>query len=133
MSEAPKPLALVVDDEVQIRRLLRVCLESDGYRVHEAATGQEAITDAAQLKPDVVLLDLGLPDMDGVVVLKRLREWSRVPVLVLSVRDREEDKMITSPSPSEPANCWRGCESPDAMRTQRRECQYFAPARWRWT
>ena len=93
MSEAPKPLALVVDDEVQIRRLLRVCLESDGYRVHEAATGQEAITDAAQLKPDVVLLDLGLPDMDGVVVLKRLREWSRVPVLVLSVRDREEDKI----------------------------------------
>jgi two-component system KDP operon response regulator KdpE len=86
-------MALVVDDEVQIRRLLRVCLEADGYRVHEAATGQEAITEAAQHKPDVVVLDLGLPDMDGVEVLKRLREWSRVPVLVLSVRDREEDKI----------------------------------------
>ncbi|HVM48934.1 MAG TPA: response regulator [Candidatus Acidoferrum sp.] len=93
MSDAAKPMALVVDDEVQIRRLLRVCLESDGYRVHEASTGQEAITEAAQRKPDVVVLDLGLPDMDGVEVLKRLREWSRVPVLVLSVRDREEDKI----------------------------------------
>ena len=90
----PKPtVVLVVDDEVQIRRLLRVCLEADGYRVLEAATGQEAITEAAQRKPDVVVLDLGLPDMDGVAVLQRLREWSRVPVLVLSVRDREEDKI----------------------------------------
>jgi two-component system, OmpR family, KDP operon response regulator KdpE len=93
MTDKPKPVALVVDDEVQIRRLLRVCLEADGYRVLEAATGQEAITEAAQRKPDVVVLDLGLPDMDGVGVLKRLREWSRVPVLVLSVRDREEDKI----------------------------------------
>jgi two-component system, OmpR family, KDP operon response regulator KdpE len=93
MSEKLKPVALVVDDEVQIRRLLRICLEADGYRVHEAATGQEAITEAAQRKPDVIILDLGLPDMDGVRVLKRLREWSRAPVLVLSVRDREEDKV----------------------------------------
>jgi len=93
MSDKPKPMALVVDDEVQIRRLLRVCLEANGYRVLEAGTGQEAITEAAQRKPDVVILDLGLPDMDGVTALKRLREWSRVPVLVLSVRDREEDKI----------------------------------------
>ena len=93
MNDPAKPLALVADDEVQIRRLLRVCLEADGYRVHEAASGHEAITEAAQRKPDVVILDLGLPDMDGVEVLKRLREWSRVPVLVLSVRDREEDKV----------------------------------------
>jgi two-component system KDP operon response regulator KdpE len=88
-----KPVALVIDDELQIRRLLRVCLEANGYRVMEAATGQEGITEAAQRKPDVVVLDLGLPDMDGVTVLKRLREWSRVPVVVLSVRDREEDKI----------------------------------------
>jgi two-component system KDP operon response regulator KdpE len=88
-----KPVALVIDDELQIRRLLRVCLEANGYRVLEAATGQEGITEAAQRKPDVVVLDLGLPDMDGVTVLKRLREWSRVPVVVLSVRDREEDKI----------------------------------------
>lgn len=95
MSEtsALKSNALVIDDELQIRRLLRVCLEGNGYRVLEAATGQEGITQAAQHPPDVVLLDLGLPDMDGVTVLKRLREWSRVPVVVLSVRDREEDKV----------------------------------------
>jgi two-component system KDP operon response regulator KdpE len=90
---AIKPNALVIDDELQIRRLLRVCLEANGYRVIEAATGQEGITQAAQHPPDVVLLDLGLPDMDGVTVLKRLREWSRVPVVVLSVRDREDDKV----------------------------------------
>jgi len=88
-----KPLALVIDDEQQIRRLLRVCLEANGYQILEAATGQEGITQAAQRPPQVVLLDLGLPDMDGVTVLKRLREWSQVPVIVLSVRDREEDKI----------------------------------------
>lgn len=88
-----KPSALVIDDELQIRRLLRVCLEANGYRVSEAATGKEGIAEAAQRPPDVVILDLGLPDMEGVTVLKRLREWSRVPILVLSVRDREEDKI----------------------------------------
>ena len=76
-----------------MRRLLRVCLEANGYRVAEAATGKEGIAEAAQHPPDVVILDLGLPDMEGVAVLKRLREWSRVPVVVLSVRDREEDKI----------------------------------------
>jgi two-component system KDP operon response regulator KdpE len=90
---ALKPTALVIDDEVQIRRLLNACLEANGYRVREAATGQEGISIAAQHPPDVVILDLGLPDMDGVTVLKRLREWSRVPVVVLSVRDREDDKI----------------------------------------
>ena len=92
----PSPLkstALVIDDELQMRRLLRVCLEANGYRVLEAATGMEGIAEAAQHPPDVVILDLGLPDMEGVAVLKRLREWSRVPVVVLSVRDREEDKI----------------------------------------
>ena len=92
-SPLPKPTVLVIDDELQIRRLLRVCLEANGYRVVEAATGQDGIVQAAQHPPDVVLLDLGLPDMDGVAVLKRLREWSRLPVVVLSVRDREEDKI----------------------------------------
>jgi two-component system KDP operon response regulator KdpE len=95
MSEhANKPVAaLVIDDEVQIRRLLRLTLEAHGYRVFEAATGQAGLLEAAQRRPEVVLLDLGLPDLDGVTVLKRLREWSRVPVLVLSVRDREDDKV----------------------------------------
>jgi two-component system, OmpR family, KDP operon response regulator KdpE len=88
-----KPAALIIDDEVQIRRLLRVTFEAHGYQVVEAATGQEGILEAAQRRPDVVILDLGLPDMDGMAVLKRIREWSRVPVVVLSVKDREEDKI----------------------------------------
>jgi len=90
---ALKPNALIIDDEMQIRRLLRVCLEANGYRTSEAASGQEGISQAAQHPPDVVILDLGLPDMDGVAVLKRLREWTQVPVIVLSVRDREDDKI----------------------------------------
>lgn len=94
MSNTPtKQTALVIDDEVQIRRLLRVALEGNDFRVCEAGTGKDGLIEAAQCRPDVVLLDLGLPDMDGVSVLKRLREWSRVPVVVLSVRDREEDKI----------------------------------------
>src|SRR5262245_26456892 len=85
--------ALVIDDEQQIRRLLRVTLEANGYRVFDAATGNDGLVQAAQRRPDAVLLDLGLPDFDGMSVLKRLREWSRVPVIVLTVRDREDDKV----------------------------------------
>jgi two-component system, OmpR family, KDP operon response regulator KdpE len=88
-----KPVALVIDDEVQIRRLLRVVLESADYQVHEAETAAQGLTDAATRRPDVVLLDLGLPDSDGVNVLRRLREWSQVPVIILSVRDDEEGKV----------------------------------------
>ncbi len=91
--EPPNPIALIIDDEVQIRRLLRISLEANGYRVFEAANGQTGLAEAAQRRPEIVVLDLGLPDMDGVEVLKRLREWSNVPVIVLSVRDREEDKI----------------------------------------
>ncbi len=90
---AAKPTALIIDDEIQIRRLLRVCLEGNGYNVIEAQSGMDGIIEAAQRRPDAILLDLGLPDMDGVEVLKRLREWSRIPVVVLSVRDREDDKI----------------------------------------
>ena len=89
----PTAVALVIDDEPQMRRLLRVILEANGYRVFDAATGQDGIVEAAQRKPDVVLLDLGLPDLEGLEVLKRLREWSPVPVIILSVRDREDDKV----------------------------------------
>lgn len=81
--------ALIIDDEIQIRRLLRMALESKGYIVREAEAGQLGLQEAVFHKPDVVLLDLGLPDVDGVAVLKRLREWSDVPVLILSVRDQE--------------------------------------------
>jgi two-component system KDP operon response regulator KdpE len=90
---AQPPVALVIDDEPQIRRLLRVTLEANGYRVLDAPNGQEGIVQAAQGRPDVVVLDLGLPDLDGVSVLNRLREWSKVPVIVLSVRDRDQDKI----------------------------------------
>jgi two-component system KDP operon response regulator KdpE len=85
--------ALIIDDEPQIRRLLRVTLEANGYRVLDAATGRDGVAQAAQRRPDVVLLDLGLPDLDGVDVIRRIREWSRTPIVVLSVRDREEDKI----------------------------------------
>lgn len=85
--------ALIIDDEAQIRRLLRMALESKGYAVREAEKGQLGLQDAVFHKPDVILLDLGLPDMDGVEVLKRLREWSSVPVLILSVRDQEAVKL----------------------------------------
>lgn len=88
-----KPVALIIDDEVQIRRLLRVVLESADYSVHEAESAAQGLTEAASRRPDAILLDLGLPDADGVNVLRRLREWSQVPVIVLSVRDDEEGKV----------------------------------------
>lgn len=82
----PPPTALIIDDERSIRRLLRLVLEPAGYRVLEAERGDLGLQEAAAGRPDVVLLDLGLPDADGLGVLARLREWSRVPVVVLSVR-----------------------------------------------
>src|SRR5262245_29579643 len=89
----PAMIALVIDDEPQIRRLLRVTLEANGYRVFDAANGNDGLAQAAQRRPDAILLDLGLPDLDGLTVLKRLREWSRIPVIILTVRDGEEDKI----------------------------------------
>ncbi len=88
-----KKIVLVIDDEIQIRRLLRVTLEKSGYQVEEAGTGEDGIGEAARCSPDAVLLDLGLPDMDGLKVLKRLREWSQAPVLVVSVRGHEDEKI----------------------------------------
>jgi len=85
--------ALIIDDEVQIRRLLRLALEARGYVVREAENGRLGLQEAVFQRPDVILLDLGLPDMDGLEVLKNLREWSAVPVLVLSVRDQESVKV----------------------------------------
>ncbi|HTB81021.1 MAG TPA: response regulator [Opitutaceae bacterium] len=84
---------LVVDDEVQIRRLLRLALEAADYDVYEADTGQLGLSEAAGMRPDGVVLDLGLPDLHGREVLRRLREWSQVPVLVLTVQDGEDDKI----------------------------------------
>jgi two-component system KDP operon response regulator KdpE len=89
----PSRSALVIDDEKQIRRLLRVALEGADHQVFEAETGQAGLEAIVYRRPDVVLLDLGLPDMDGVKVLRRLREWSDVPVLILSVRDDADEKV----------------------------------------
>jgi len=88
-----KPIALIIDDEIQIRRLLRVALENENYQVQEAENGQQGLVEITNCKPSVILLDLGLPDIDGLDVLKRLREWSEVPVLILSVRDDEQGKV----------------------------------------
>lgn len=85
--------ALIIDDEQPMRRLLRLVLEARGYDVCEAADGQLGLQEAAFQRPDVVLLDLGLPGLGGIAVLKRLREWSDVPVLILSVRDQEAVKV----------------------------------------
>ena len=84
---------LVIDDEPQIRKFLRISLASQGYKVLEASTGAEGLSVAALNKPDLVVLDLGLPDMDGQQVLRELREWSVVPVLILSVRASEGEKV----------------------------------------
>jgi two-component system, OmpR family, KDP operon response regulator KdpE len=88
-----KPEALVIDDEVQIRRLLRVTLEAGGFAVRDCDSGQLGLSEIAFRRPDIVVLDLGLTDVSGVVVLKRLREWSQVPVLILSVLGHEDDKV----------------------------------------
>jgi two-component system KDP operon response regulator KdpE len=89
----PAPLVLVIEDEPQMLRFLRPALEGHGYRMIEATTGRDGLTQAATRAPDVVLLDLGLPDQDGLTVTARLREWSQTPIVVISARGREEDKV----------------------------------------
>ena len=84
---------LVVDDEQPIRRFLRVTLTSQAYTVIEAASGQEALSGAATQKPDIIILDLGLPDIDGVEVTRLLRQWTQIPIIILSVRGSESDKI----------------------------------------
>ena len=89
----PAKTALIVEDETAIVRFLRPALEGEGFRIFEASRGGQALELAAKCKPDVVLLDLGLPDMDGLEVLKGLRRWTSAPVIVLSARGRERDKI----------------------------------------
>jgi two-component system KDP operon response regulator KdpE len=89
----PAPVVLVVDDEVQIRRFLRAGLELDGFAVHDVETGADALKWVTLKQPDLIILDLGLPDMDGSDVLERLRAWSSVPLIVLSVRSNEAEKV----------------------------------------
>ncbi len=89
----PQPVALIVDDEIQIRRFLRAGFELNGFNIHEAATGADAVRELTLRPHDVIVLDLGLPDMDGAEVIRRIRPWSDVPVLVLSVRSNEDEKV----------------------------------------
>lgn len=93
MNAEPLPLVLVIDDEPQIRRLLSLTLEANGFRVVVASGGGEGLLLAAQQRPAAVLLDLGLPDLPGREVLRRLREWSEVPVIILTALDAESEKI----------------------------------------
>jgi two-component system KDP operon response regulator KdpE len=90
---ADRGLILLIEDEPQMRRFLRVTLQSHGYRLAEASSGNEGLAEAATRNPDVVLLDLGLPDMDGIEVTGKLRDWSGVPIIVISAREQEQDKI----------------------------------------
>jgi two-component system KDP operon response regulator KdpE len=92
MSEAGQRV-LVVDDETSIRRYLHAALSAQGFNIHEAANGQDAINEAVSFHPDIIILDLGLPDFDGIEVTRRLREWSKTPIIILSVREAENDKI----------------------------------------
>lgn len=92
MSNAPH--ILVIDDEPQIQRAIKTILTEKGFKVTTAGRGEEGLTLAAANEPDLVILDLGLPDMDGVEVTARLREWTQLPIIILSVRDSERDKVV---------------------------------------
>ena len=87
------PTILIIDDEQPMRRLLRLCLEDAGWKVRECEAGQQGLMEVASTRPDAVLLDIGLPDITGFEVLKRIREWSRVPVVMISVRDAADEKI----------------------------------------
>ncbi|MGD0623003.1 MAG: response regulator [Thermacetogeniaceae bacterium] len=84
---------MIIDDEPQMRRLLQVALTAHGYEIREAETGREGIDQAAVFHPDLIVLDLSLPDLDGIEVIKQLREWTQTPVIILSVREQESDKI----------------------------------------
>jgi two-component system KDP operon response regulator KdpE len=92
MSE-PAPIILVIEDEAQMRRFLRASLTNSGYQLLEAETAEQGLTQAAAQNPDLVLLDLGLPDLDGLVVTERLRQWAKMPIIVISARGQEPDKI----------------------------------------
>jgi two-component system, OmpR family, KDP operon response regulator KdpE len=92
MSESSARI-LIIDDERSIRRFLRTALAAHGYEIFEASGGQEALAAVVQHRPDIVILDLGLPDIDGTEVTRRLREWTQLPIIILSVRDQETDKI----------------------------------------
>jgi two-component system KDP operon response regulator KdpE len=89
----PHPVIVVIEDDPQIRRFLRTGLEAHGFEIHEAETGKLGLILAATRKPDLIILDLGLPDIDGIEVIRKLREWTSRPVIILSARNIESDKV----------------------------------------
>ncbi len=89
----PGPCIVLIEDEPQIRRFLRATLSSTGYRLYEATTGKDGLLEVSTRQPDVVIVDLGLPDMDGLHVIRQLREWTKLPIIVLSARGQERDKI----------------------------------------
>jgi len=93
MTTATNQRILVVDDEAPIRRYLRAALSAQGFNVYESASGEEALQAVLSHRPDIIILDLGLPDIDGIEVTRRLREWSQTPIIILSVRESEQDKI----------------------------------------
>jgi two-component system KDP operon response regulator KdpE len=93
MTTGLEPLVLLVEDEPQMRRFLRAALTGHGYKLVEAETGIAGLTEAATRNPEVILLDLGLPDLDGLEVTRRLREWAQTPIIVISARGQEKDKV----------------------------------------
>jgi two-component system, OmpR family, KDP operon response regulator KdpE len=90
---SPAPTIILIEDETSMRRLLKTILTAQGYLVIEAETGRRGLIEAGTRKSDLVILDLGLPDMDGAQVIKQLREWSQIPIVVLSARDQEQQKV----------------------------------------
>lgn len=90
----PEPVVVLIEDEPQIRRFLRATLTGQGYRLFEATTGADGLVEVGSRQPDVVIVDLGLPDVDGLEVIRRLREWTKIPIIVLSARGQERDKVL---------------------------------------
>ena len=112
-----KPLVLVVEDDTPVRNLITTTLKTHEYRYLSAQNGASAVMEALSHNPDIVLLDLGLPDMDGVEIIRKIRSWSNMPIIVISARTEEiksgrwmPGRTIISPSPFPWMNCWRGCE-----------------------
>ena len=98
---------LLIEDEAEIRRFLRTSLPAHGYRLYEATTGADGLAQAQARNPDIILLDLGLPDIDGTEVIRQVREWSAIPILVLSAREQEQAKVaaIVRTTPSALRSC----------------------------
>jgi two-component system KDP operon response regulator KdpE len=93
LTETQRTKVLIVDDEHAIRRFLRTLLDAHGYEVHEAATGEDAILKTVNVRPDLIIMDLGLPGIDGIEVTRRIREWTQTPIVILSVQNQDTDKI----------------------------------------